>query len=166
MTLSTSADASCCSSASSRSRVRTSSCSCSPAIDGPRTTVCASRRAIFVILRLSLFVSCLRRRMEPSPRLRTTPDLAYNVGDQISPSTGPPPTRNGLKLPNRRYTSSTGWLSQPAGARLFERHYSPVLVAVAMRHRADEAITQDVAARQRHADCSACGERKLSIFQA
>src|SRR5262245_43621028 len=71
-----------------------------------------------------------------------------------------------MKLCQRRYTSSTGWLSQPTGARLFERHYSPVLVAVAMRHRADEAITQDVAARQRHADCSACGERKLSIFQA
>src|SRR5262249_3811645 len=118
------------------------------------------------ILRLSLFVACLRRRMEPSPRLRTTPDLAYNVGDQISPSTGPPPTCSGLKLPNRRYTSSTGWLSQPAGAPLFERHHRPVLVAVAMRHRADEAIAPDVSARQRHTDCSACGKRKLGIFQA
>src|SRR5262249_34188202 len=35
------------------------------AIDGPRTAACASRRAIFVILRLGLFVACLRRRMEP-----------------------------------------------------------------------------------------------------
>ena len=45
------------------------------------------------------------------------------------------------------YPSSTGWLSQPAGARLFERHHRPVLVAVAMRHRADEAITPDVAGK-------------------
>ena len=76
----------------------------------------------------------------------------------------PDPQR--MKLANRRYTSSTGWLSQPAGARLFERHHRPVLVAVAMRHRADQAIAPDVAARQRHADCSACGERKLGILQA
>lgn len=164
MTLSTSAVAACCSSASSRSRVRMSSCSCSSAIDGPGTAVCASRRAIFVILRLSLFVACLRRRMEPSPRLRATPDLACNVGNQISSSPGLP--RPAADETFRRYTSSTGWLSQPAGARLFERHHRPVLVAVAMRHRADEAITPDVAARQRHADCSACGERKLGIFQA
>src|SRR5262249_45996101 len=58
------------------------------------------------------------------------------------------------------------WLLQSARSCLLLRHHRPIVLAFAMRDRTDEAIAPDIAARQRHADRSAGGEREIGVFQS
>src|SRR5262245_51946093 len=62
--------------------------------------------------------------------------------------------------------SRVAGLRQSAGARLFERHYSPVLITVAVGDGADQAVAPDVAAGQWHRGKVAGLEREIGIFEA
>jgi hypothetical protein len=56
-------------------------------------------------------------------------------------------------------------LIQPASPRLILRHHRPVVLALAVRKCAHQAIAPHVAARQRHADGSAGREREIGVFE-
>ena len=64
----------------------------------------------------------------------------------------------------RRAPPKLECLLKPARPRLILGHYRPVVFALAMRQRADEAIAPDIAARQRHADSLAGGKREIGVF--
>src|SRR5215471_5469436 len=56
-------------------------------------------------------------------------------------------------------------LLQSACPRLIHRHHRPIVFALAMRECADQPIAPNIAARQRHADGFAGGEREVGVFE-
>jgi len=63
--------------------------------------------------------------------------------------------------------SLIGWSSiEPAGPRLVLRHYRPIVLGLAMRHRAEQSIAPDISRRQRHANSTAGLKREIGILQA
>src|SRR5262249_61234649 len=68
---------------------------------------------------------------------------------------------------SRSRIPATAWaLVHPARSCLILRHHRPIVLALAMRECADQAIAPNIAARQRHADGFAGGKRQIGAVQS